>query len=150
MNKQAENDNEVITKAYVDQFHREKERSRRDLGIDFYNESSDLVNNNQDNAFNDKKLTNIDSVVVNTEPTSDNEIANKKYVDDSLGGGNILRYNQTLKNYLKVSVGNDTYSLTEYNKIQLTDTAVMKAGNNGCYLLPYWKFYVMLKVTVVK
>ena len=32
LNKQAENDNEVITKAYVDQFHQENERSRRDLG----------------------------------------------------------------------------------------------------------------------
>ena len=35
LNKQAENDNEVITKAYVDQFHQKNERSRRDLGIDF-------------------------------------------------------------------------------------------------------------------
>ena len=43
LNKQAENDNEVITKAYVDQFHQENERSRRDLGIDFYDESSDIV-----------------------------------------------------------------------------------------------------------
>ena len=41
--KQAVNDNEVITKAYVDQFHQEYERSRRDLGIDFYDESNDLV-----------------------------------------------------------------------------------------------------------
>ena len=41
LNKQAENDNEVITKSYVDQFHQENERSRRDLGIDFYDESSD-------------------------------------------------------------------------------------------------------------
>ena len=43
LNKQAENDNEVITKAYVDQFHQDNERSRRDLGLDFYNESNDLV-----------------------------------------------------------------------------------------------------------
>ena len=43
LNKQAENDNECVTKANVDQFHQENERSRRDLGIDFYNESSDLV-----------------------------------------------------------------------------------------------------------
>ena len=43
LNKQAESDNEVITKAYVDQFHQENERSRRDVGLDFYNESSDLV-----------------------------------------------------------------------------------------------------------
>ena len=36
LNKQAEIDNEVITKAYVYQFHRENERSRRFL--DFYDE----------------------------------------------------------------------------------------------------------------
>ena len=43
LNKQAENDDEVITKAYVDQFHEENERSRRDVGLDFYDESTDLV-----------------------------------------------------------------------------------------------------------
>ena len=58
MNKPAKNDNEVITKAYVDQFHQEKERSRRDLGIDFYDESSDLVKNNQGNDFNKNKIIN--------------------------------------------------------------------------------------------
>ena len=36
LNTQAVNDNQVITKAYADQFHQENERSRRDLGIDFY------------------------------------------------------------------------------------------------------------------
>ena len=30
LNKQAENDNQVITKAYVDQFHNDIERTRRD------------------------------------------------------------------------------------------------------------------------
>ena len=38
LNSQAVNDNEVITKAYVDQFHQEKqenERSRRDVGLEF-------------------------------------------------------------------------------------------------------------------
>ena len=35
LNKQAENDNEVITNAYVDHFHQEYERSRRDVGLDF-------------------------------------------------------------------------------------------------------------------
>ena len=38
LNTQAVNDNQVFTKAYVDQFHQENERSRRDLGLDFYNE----------------------------------------------------------------------------------------------------------------
>ena len=55
LNTQAENDNQVITKAYVDQFHQENERSRRDVGLDFYNESSELVKNNQNNNLNDNK-----------------------------------------------------------------------------------------------
>ena len=80
LNKQAENDNEVITKAYVDQFHQENERSRRDVGLDFYDESNDLVKNNQDIDLNDNKLTNLDSITVNREPTSDDELANKKLI----------------------------------------------------------------------
>ena len=43
LNTEAVNDNEVITKAYVGQFHNDNERSRRDLGIDFYKEAGDLV-----------------------------------------------------------------------------------------------------------
>ena len=78
LNKPAENDNEVITKAYVDQFHQEKERSRRDVGLGFYDESSDLIENNQDNDFNDDKLTNFDSITINRHPISDNEVTNKK------------------------------------------------------------------------
>ena len=113
LNTQAVNDNEVITKAYVDQFHQEIERSRRYLGIDFYNESNELVKNNQDNYFNDNKLTNIDSIQVNRNPILDNEVSNKKYIDDELDKNTIVRFNQTLQNYLKVSVGNDIYHLTK-------------------------------------
>ena len=138
LKKQAENDNEVITKAYVDQFHQENERSRRDLGIDFYNESDEIVKNNQDNDLNDKKLTNLDSITINRNPTSDKEVSNKKYVDDELDKNTIVRFNQTLENYLKVSVGNDIYNLTKYNKIQLTDTTIIKYPNNGGYLLQNW------------
>ena len=141
LNKQAENDNEVITKSYVDHFHQENERSRRDLGIDFYNESSDLVKNNQDNDFNDNKLININSVQVNRVPDSENESANKKYINDSIGEGTLLRFNQTLQNYLKVSIGNDTYNLTKYNKIQLTDITEIKFPNTGSDLLQKWKIY---------
>ena len=61
LNTQAVNDNRAITKAYVDQFHQENERSRRDLGINFYDESSDIVKNNQDNDLNDNRVTNIDN-----------------------------------------------------------------------------------------
>ena len=138
MNKEAENDNQVITKAYVDQFHQENERSRRNLGIVFYNESNNLVKSNQDNDFNDNKLTNINSITINNNPTDDNHVSNKKYIDDSIAEDTLLRFNQTLMNYLKVSVGNDTYNLTKYDKIQLTDTTVTKAGKTGGYLLQNW------------
>ena len=40
-----------------------------------------------------------------------------------------------MENYLKVSFGIDTYLLTKYDKIQVTDTTIIKQGN-GQYLLP--------------
>ena len=98
-----------------------------------------MVKNNQDNNLNDNKLTNIDSITVNRNPTSDNELVNKKYVEDSIREGTIVRFNQTLQNYVKVSVGNESYNLTKYDRIQLTDITVMKTGNTGQYLLQNWK-----------
>ena len=139
MNKQAENDNEVITKAYVDQFHQENEQSRRDLGIGFYIESSDIVKNNQDNDFNDNKHTNINSITINNNPIDDHHVSSKNYIDDELDKNTIVRFNQTLQIYLKVYVGYDTHNLTEYDKRQLTDIRTMKTGNTGGYLLPFWK-----------
>ena len=127
-----------MTKSYVDQFHNDNERSRRDLGIDFYNESNILVKNNQDNNFNDKKLTNINSITINNNPSDNNHVCNKKYVDDELDKNTLVRFNQTLTNYLKVSVGNDIYHLTKYNKYYLTDITKMIAPNSGLYLMPRW------------
>ena len=98
-----------------------------------------MVKNNQDNDFNDIKLTNVDSITVNRNTTSDSQITNKNYIDDELDKNTTLRCNQTLEKYLKVSVGNDTCNLTIYNKIQLTDTTTLKAGITGGYLIPYWK-----------
>ena len=137
MSKHAENDNEVITKTYVDQFHQEKERTRRDLGIDFYDDSNDLVKNSQDNDLIDNKLLNLISVTVNRDPVFDNELVNKKYIDDELYKNTILRFNQTLQNYLKVSVGNVIYNLTKYDEILITDT-IFKYPNTGGYLLQIW------------
>ena len=51
---QAVNDNHVITKAYIDQFHQRKGQSRQDLGLDFCNEPNDTVKSNQDKDLNDK------------------------------------------------------------------------------------------------
>ena len=84
MNTQAVNDNQVITKANVDQFHQENGRSRRGFGLSFYREEVDLVKTNQDDDFNDKKVTNLDSITVIRNPSLDNKLANKKYFDDSI------------------------------------------------------------------
>ena len=139
LNTQAVNDNQVITKAYVDQFHDDNERNRRDVGLSFYNEEVDLVKNNQDNDFNNIELTNINSITVNNNPTDDNHVSNKKYVDDQLDKNTIVRFNQTLDNYLQVSVGNTSYKLTKYDKIQITDTTVIRVGNGGAFILPLSK-----------
>ena len=78
LNTQDVIDYQVITEPYVDQFHQENERSRRVIGTDFYDKSKELVKNNQDNDFNDNKLTNIGSITVNRNPPSDDEVSNKK------------------------------------------------------------------------
>ena len=96
------------------------------------------MKNNQDNDFNDNKILNIDSVTVSRKPTLDNEITNKNYIDDELDKNTILRFNQTLFNYLKVSVGDDTYILTKYDKIQILDTNIIKSPNCDEYLLQSW------------
>ena len=82
---------------------------------------------------------NIDSITVNREPSSDKELANKKYIDDELDKNTIVRFNQTLSNYLKISVGNDTSNLTKHDKIQLTDVTEIRAPCSGSDLLQKWK-----------
>ena len=94
---------ELPTKSYVDSLHEENERSRRDLGLDFYDESSTLV-----------------------------------------------RFNQTLQNYFRVSVGNDTYNLTKYDKIQITDTTEIKFPNIGSDLLQKWNIKCKNKNNISK
>ena len=79
---------ELPTKSYVDSLH-ESSRNRRDLASVF---------NDQDNEFDNNKLTNLDSVTVNKNPNLDNELANKKYIDDGLDKNTVLRFNQKLEN----------------------------------------------------
>ena len=119
---------ELPTKSNVDSLH-ESSRRRRDLSS---------VLNDQDNEFDNNKVTNLDSVTVNRNPSSDNELSNKKCIDDELDKNTILRFNQTLQNYLKVYVGNDVYNLTKYDKIQITDTTIIKYPNTEGYLLQNW------------
>ena len=139
LNTQAVNENQVITEAYADQFHQENEQSRRDLGIDFFDKSSDLVEKSKDKDFNDIKLTNIDSNTVVGNPTLENNLANNIYVDDLIEDGTLLRFNQTLENYLKISVENDTYNLSRPDKIQVTDLTEKRAAFLGSDLLQIWK-----------
>ena len=119
---------ELPTKSYVDSLH-EINRDRRDLSSVF---------NDQDSEFDNNKLTNLDSITVNRNPNLDNELSNKNHVDDSIGEGTLLRFNQTLEIYLKVSVGNDTYNLTKYNKIQIIDMTEINYPNIGSNLLQKW------------
>ena len=118
--------NDIIS--YVDNLH-EINRKRRDLSSVF---------SDQDNEFDNNKLTSLHSITVNRDSSSDNELACKKYIDDSIGEGTKVRFSRTLENYLKVSVGNDTYNLTKYEKIQITDTTIIKYPKTGGYLLQNW------------
>ena len=59
---------EIPTKTYVDSSH-ENSRSRRDLSSVF---------KDQDKEFDKNKLTNLSSVSVNRNQSSDNELGNKK------------------------------------------------------------------------
>ena len=116
---------EIPTTAYVDSLS-ENDRNRRDLLPVF---------NDQNNEFENTKLTNLVSSTVNRIPTLDNELSNKNYIDDELNKDTLLRFSQALKNYVKVSIGNDVYNLTKYDEIQTTDTTNIKYPNNGGYLL---------------
>ena len=137
-NTQTVNDNQVVTESYVDQFHQENGQSRREVGLRFYNQSSDLVKINQENSFIDKKSINLHSVIVNRSPSSDDQLTNKKIIDDSLSGDVLrlsLRFNQTLESYLKVSVGNESYSLTKFVEIQIRDKTEIHFSNIRSNLL---------------
>ena len=79
------------------------------------------------------KLKNLDSDSDNRKPTSDNE--QWKKLDVSIGEGSIFRFIQSLKNYHKVSVGNNVYRLTKHDRKQTTDTTINKNPNQGDFLL---------------
>ena len=116
---------EIPTKSYVDSLQ-EINRNRRDLLSVF---------NDQDNEFDNNKFTNLISVTVNRIFISDNELSTKKYIDDSIVEGTLLRFIQTLENYLRVSVGNDTYNMTKKDKLQITDTTETIFSKTGSDLL---------------
>ena len=95
------------------------------------------VFNDQDNESDDKKLPNLNSITVNRNLSSNTEVS-KKCIDDSIGEGTFLRFNQTLENYLEVSDGIDVGNLTKYDKIQFKDTTVNDIPNSGREVLESW------------
>ena len=70
------------------------------------------------------------------------------YVDIHLNNNNIVRFNQSLQNFLKVSIGNDTYNLNKHDKIQITDTTVIIFPNTGGYLLQNWNIKKVIKIMI--
>ena len=96
------------------------------------------MKNNQNNDLNDRKLVNKGCTTVNRNPTSDNELAIKKYIDDELDKNIVPMFNQTLETYLKVSDRNDINNLKNYDEKQKTDTTNTKNPNQGGYILQQW------------
>ena len=82
MNHDAVEDNDLVTLAYVKSLHEDNERSRRDVGLNFYDENDNLVKNNITNDFNDNKILNVQSIEINNEPINDRDAVNKEYVDN--------------------------------------------------------------------
>ena len=122
----------------VNQLPQINSHSTAKLYVDREIDQSSLVRNNKDNDFGNYKLTNINSITINNIPSEDDEVSNKKYIDDELDKNTIVRFNQTLQNYLKVSVGDNIYTLTKYNKIQIVDKTEIKFPNTGNDLLQKW------------
>ena len=69
--------------------------------------------------------------MVNRDPTTDYELANKKFVDVLLGGFNFSRFNQSKENILIVSVQKDLYNLSKNDKNQNIETTIINSTNSG-------------------
>ena len=82
-----------------------------------------------ENVFNENKKINLDSIVVNRDPSSDNELSTKNYIENELDKNTMSRFNQILGRYLEVSVGNDAFSLAEYDKRHLKDVTEVGSPN---------------------
>ena len=63
---------------------------------------------------------------------------NRKYIDDLLGSGKILGFDQTLENHVKVSVGNDVYNLNNYDEKQIKGSTFIKFLDQGGFVLQQW------------
>ena len=99
-----------------------------------------MVKNNEDNDFNDNNLTNINPITISNNPTDDNHVSNKKYIDDELDKNTIVRLNDnSYDRYFQNHINNTAYNLQIYNKTQIIDTTKLIFPNTGTDLLRNWK-----------
>ena len=73
---------EIPTKAYIDWLS-ENDRNRRDLFMVFID---------QDNEFDNTKITKLDDITVDRNPLTDEKVS-KENIDDELDKRTILRFN---------------------------------------------------------
>ena len=110
MNTQAVNDNQVITKDFVDHFHQENERSRRDVGLDFYDKPNDWVKHNQTKDFKNNNIIDGKNFEINDTPINDNHVINKKNIDNELDKSTKVRLKDDSNDrYLQVHKQNIPY-----------------------------------------
>ena len=99
---------EKPTKSYVDSLHKSSGR-RRDLS---------LVFNDQKTEFDNKQLTNLESVTVIRTPSSDNELAIKKIIDDKLDKNtslDLIKLYKTISKYMSEMTHINLLSMINYN-----------------------------------
>ena len=127
MNSEPTDDNHAIIKNYVDSSF-ENNRSRRDLWTVF---------EDQGHEFDKNEVTNLDSLTFDRNPLLDEKASSKIYNNDELDKKTILKFNQTLEIYLKVSVGNDVCGITKqwFKAKRKIKRGIIKVPNNGIYLL---------------
>ena len=75
--------------------------------------------NEQENEFDNIRLTKLDSFLVNENFLLDEEFSNEIYVDEDLEKNHILRFIEPPQNYLKVSVGNTVFIFPKHERKKL-------------------------------
>ena len=124
LNSETTHNNHAVTKSYLDSVS-ENISYKLDLST---------VLKKQDREFDSNKLTTLDSITAKWNPTIDNEVSNKNYLYYELNKSTILRFNQSLRSYFKVTVENTDYILAKHDRIQITDRTSTEYPNQGGYL----------------
>ena len=76
----------------------------------------------------------MDSITVIRNASVENELSNKKYIDDDFDKHPILIQSK-LEDYLNFFVVNNVYNLAKNDEIQKTDTATINHPNNQGFFM---------------